>query len=148
MAAYWGRPKESAETLAGGWLRTGDIGVKNEDGYYFVVDRKKDMIVSGGFNIFPREVENVIASHDAVSQVSVIGVPHERWGEEVRAIVVLKPGNSATSDELVALVKEHKGSLYAPKTVEFVEELPVTAVGKIDKKKLRAAYWSNSRRQV
>jgi fatty-acyl-CoA synthase len=148
MAAYWGRPKESAETLAGGWLRTGDIGVKNEDGYYFVVDRKKDMIVSGGFNIFPREVENVIASHDAVSQVSVIGVPHERWGEEVRAIVVLKPGNSATSDELVALVKEHKGSLYAPKTVEFVEELPVTAVGKIDKKKLRAAYWSNSGRQV
>jgi fatty-acyl-CoA synthase len=80
--------------------------------------------------------------------VSVIGVPHERWGEEVRAIVVLKPGHSATSDELVALVKEHKGSLYAPKTVEFVEELPVTAVGKIDKKKLRAAYWSNSRRQV
>jgi fatty-acyl-CoA synthase len=148
MAGYWGRPVESAQTLAGGWLRTGDIGVKNEDGYFFVIDRKKDMIVSGGFNVYPREVEEVISSHDAVAMVSVVGVPHPRWGEEVRAVVVAKPGRSVDPDELISMVKTRKGSLYAPKSVEFVHEMPLTAVGKIDKKKLRAAYWNENQRQV
>jgi fatty-acyl-CoA synthase len=148
MAGYWGRPVESAQTLAGGWLRTGDIGVKNEDGYFFVIDRKKDMIISGGFNVYPREVEEVISSHDAVAMVSVVGVPHPRWGEEVRAVVVAKPGRSVDPDELISMVKTRKGSLYAPKSVEFVHEMPLTAVGKIDKKKLRAAYWNENQRQV
>jgi fatty-acyl-CoA synthase len=148
MAGYWGRSAETARTLAGGWLRTGDIGVKHENGYFYVVDRKKDMIVSGGFNVYPREVEDLISSHDAVAMVSVIGVPHPRWGEEVRAVVLPKPGRSVDPDELISLVKARKGSLYAPKTVEFVDEMPLTPVGKVDKKKLRASYWDASQRQV
>ncbi len=148
MREYWGRPDASAETLANGWLHTGDIGIRNEQGYYFVVDRKKDMIISGGFNVFPSEVETVLNSHEAVANAAVVGVPSEKWVEEVKGVVVLKAGHSVTDKELIALVKAKKGSLYAPKSIDFVAELPQTAVGKVDKKMIRAEYWKNEQRQV
>ncbi|CAB4963196.1 unannotated protein [freshwater metagenome] len=112
------------------------------------MDRKKDMIISGGFNVFPREIEDVLGTHPAVAQSAVIGVPDEKWGESVKAIVVLRPGQSVDVDDLMALVKEAKGAHYAPKSVEFVEEIPLSPLGKPDKKALRAQYWSDATRQV
>lgn len=148
MDGYWKQPELTAETLVDGWLRTGDIGVWSDDGYLTLVDRKKDMVVSGGFNVFPREIEDVLTSHSAVSVAAVIGVPDEKWGEAVTALVVLRPGASASAEELIALVKDRKGAIYAPKSVEFLEALPLTAVGKPDKKVLRAQYWGDRERHV
>jgi fatty-acyl-CoA synthase len=148
MAGYWKKPQESVDALKGGWLHTGDIAREDEHGFYTIVDRKKDMIVSGGFNVFPREIEDVLAGHAAVSQCAVIGVPDEKWGEAVKAIVVLRPDGSVDSAELIALVKDAKGAHYAPKSVEFVDAIPVSPLGKPDKKALRAQYWGESGRQV
>jgi fatty-acyl-CoA synthase len=148
MSGYWKKPAETEEALRGGWLHTGDIAREDEHGFYTIVDRKKDMIVSGGFNVFPREVEDVLATHASVAQCAVIGVPDEKWGEAVKAIVVLRPDASATADELIALVKEGKGAHYAPKTVEFAESIPISPLGKPDKKALRALYWGDTGRQV
>jgi fatty-acyl-CoA synthase len=148
MDGYWKQPELTNETLAGGWLHTGDIGVRDADGFFYIVDRKKDMIVSGGFNVFPREIEDVLGQHPAVSACAVIGVPDEKWGEAVRALVVLRPGAKAEPEELIALVRERKGHLYAPKAVEFIDALPLTPVGKADKRVLRARYWEGQVRQV
>ena len=148
MKGYWKKPKESADALDGGWLHTGDIAREDEHGFYTIVDRKKDMIVSGGFNVFPREVEDVLATHPAVAQCAVIGVPDEKWGEAVKAVVVLRPDAAATADELIGLVKERKGAHYAPKTVDFADAIPVSPLGKPDKKVLRAHYWGGAERQV
>ena len=148
MQGYWKQPELTASTLAGGWLHTGDIGFCDEDGLFYIVDRKKDMIISGGFNVFPREVEDVLGDHPAISAVAVIGVPDEKWGEVVKALVVLRPGARVDPGELIALVKERKGPVYAPKTVEFLESLPLTPVGKADKKVLRARYWEGRDRRV
>ena len=106
------------------------------------------MIVSGGFNVYPREIEDVLFEHPAVAQAAVIGVPHERWGEEVKALVALRTGHSVTEGELIEFVKARKGSLTAPKSVEFVAAIPVTNLGKVDKKALRACYWSGRTRNV
>jgi len=133
-------PKLTEEAFRGGWLHTGDVAVRDPDGFLRIVDRTKDMIVSGGFNIYPREIEDIIGEHPAVSQVAVIGVPHEKWGEAVKALVVLKPGRSATEAELTAPVAARKGSFQAPKSVEFIDSIPQTPVGKPDKKALRAIY--------
>ena len=148
MAGYWRQPELTQQALKGGRLHTGDIGVRDSDGFFYIVDRKKDMIVSGGFNVFPREVEDVIASHPAVSSVAVIGVPDEKWGEAVKALVVLRPGAACEGAELIELVRGRKGPVYAPKTVDFIDSLPMTAVGKADKKVLRARYWEREGRQV
>ena len=148
MKGYWNKPEQTAAALAGGWLHTGDIAREGEDGFFTIVDRKKDMIVSGGFNLFPREIEDVLATHPAVAAAAVIGVPDQRWGEAVKAVVVLRAGAGATSEELIALVKERKGSHHAPKSVEFVERIPLTAVGKPDKKVLRDQYWTGQKRGV
>jgi fatty-acyl-CoA synthase len=148
MQGYWKHEELTASTLAGGWLHTGDIGVRDDDGFFYLVDRKKDMIVSGGFNVFPREIEDVLGEHPAVSTVAVIGVPDDKWGEAVKALVVLRPGAQADPAELTALVRERKGPVCAPKSVEFLDSLPVTAVGKADKKLLRARYWEGHDRQV
>ena len=147
MQGYWKQPELTAPTLAGGWLHTGDIGVRDDD-VFSIVDRKKDMIISGGFNVFPREVEDVLADHPALSAVAVIGVPDEKWGEAVKALAVLRPGAQVDPVELIALVRERKGPVYAPKTVEFLESLPLTPVGKADKKLLRARYWEGRDRRV
>jgi fatty-acyl-CoA synthase len=148
MQGYWKQAELTASALAGGWLHTGDIGVRDEAGFFYLVDRKKDMIVSGGFNVFPREIEDVLCEHPAVSNAAVIGVPDEKWGEAVNALVVLRPGSAVSSQDLVALVRERKGSIYAPKTVDFLASLPLTAVGKADKKELRARYWADRDRRI
>jgi len=148
MDGYHGLPEATAETLAGGWLHTGDVGRFDEDGFLYIVDRKKDMIVTGGFNVFPREIEDVIATHPAVAQVAVIGIPEEKWGEEVKAVVVLRAGQTASPElakELIEKVKIAKGSVQAPKTVDFVDAIPLTGLAKPDKKALRAKYWGSGR---
>ncbi|KJC58057.1 acyl-CoA synthetase [Bradyrhizobium sp. LTSPM299] len=148
MAEYWKRPDATAETLKNGWLHTGDIARKDERGYMFILDRKKDMIVSGGFNIFPREVEDVLSQHADVAMVAVVGVPDDKWGEAVTAVVVAREGATPDADELINLVKTKKGSAHAPKQIQFVKELPMTGVGKVDKKVLRAGFWTGRDRLV
>lgn len=148
MKGYHKRPDLTEEALAGGWLRTGDIACADEDGFLYLVDRKKDMIVSGGFNIFPSEIEQVLTDHPSVSSAAVIGIPDPKWGEAVKAIVVPRPGFTLDASALIALVKEHKGSHYAPKSLDVVDALPVSPLGKPDKKRLRDKYWSHSDRQI
>ena len=148
MQGYWKQPELTASALQGGWLRTGDMAVRDEAGFLYIVDRKKEMIVSGGFNVFPREIEDVLSTHPAVSAAAVIGVPDDKWGEAVKALVVAKPGAAVDAAELIALVRERKGPVYAPKSVELVDALPLTPVGKLDKKALRAPYWAGRARQV
>jgi fatty-acyl-CoA synthase len=151
MKGYKDMPEQTAEAFAGGWMHTGDIGRFDDEGFLYIVDRTKDMIVTGGFNVFPREVEDVIAGHEAVGQVAVIGVPDETWGEAVKAVVVLKPGATASdelTEELQQLVKAAKGSVQSPKSIDFVAAIPLTPVGKPDKKTLRAQYWEGSDRDV
>jgi fatty-acyl-CoA synthase len=148
MSEYWKRPEQNAETLKNGWLHTGDIARADERGYLFILDRKKDMIVSGGFNIFPREVEDVLSQHADVAMVAVVGVPDDKWGEAVTAVVVPREGTKPNADELIALVRARKGSAHAPKQVKFVSELPMTGVGKVDKKVLKAGFWVGRERMV
>lgn len=136
MDGYWQRDDLTAETIVDGWLHTGDIARIDEEGYIYIVDRKKDMIISGGFNVFPREVEDALASHPAVAQMAVFGVPDEKWGEQVTAAVVLRAGHSVEPEQLMSHVKELKGAVQAPKQVLFVDQLPQTAVGKINKRAL------------
>jgi acyl-CoA synthetase (AMP-forming)/AMP-acid ligase II len=136
------------EAMRDGWVHSGDLGYIDELGYVFILDRKKDMIISGGFNVFPRQIEDVLLQHPGVANCAVIGVPHEKWGEAVTAIVVPKPGVSVPGEELIGLVKEQKGSVWAPKTVVFVDQLPLNPSGKVDKKSLRAPYWAGRRRQI
>lgn len=135
-------PELTAEAFKGGWLHTGDVAVRDADGFLRIVDRTKDMIVTGGFNVYPREVEDVLSEHPAVSQVAVIGVPHPKWGEEVTALVVLREGQAVADQELMSLVAQRKGSFQAPKVVKFIDSIPQTPVGKPDKKVLRAQYAS------
>jgi fatty-acyl-CoA synthase len=148
MVEYWKRPDQTAETLRSGWLHTGDIARADERGYLFILDRKKDMIVSGGFNIFPREVEDVLSQHADVAMVAVVGIPDDKWGEAVTAVVVAREGARPSEDELINLVKERKGSAHAPKHIKFVSELPMTGVGKVDKKVLKAGFWVGRDRMV
>lgn len=147
-AGYWQLPEATAETFRDGWMHTGDVAREDEDGFWYIVDRTKDMIVTGGFNVFPREVEDVIAEHPAIAQVGVIGTPHEKFGEAVTAVVVLRDGYELT-DQVVAeikdAVKERKGSVQSPKDVLAVDALPLTALGKPDKKALRARFWTGER---
>ena len=138
MAGYWQRPEETAAALAGGWLHTGDMGRMDPDGYLYIVDRKKDVIISGGFNVYPREVEDVIAALPGVALVAVVGVADERWGEAVTALIVPRPGAVIDADAVIAEVRARKGAMQAPKSVRVVEKLPMTALGKIDKRALRA----------
>ncbi len=148
MKGYYKQPDKTAETIIDGWLHTGDVGHIDAEGYLHITDRKKDMIISGGFNVYPSEVEQVIWSHAAVQDCAVIGVPDDKWGEAVKAVVELNPGQSVTAAELIALCKEKLGSVMAPKTVDFVASLPRSTVGKVLKKDLRAQYWKDSSRKV
>jgi fatty-acyl-CoA synthase len=148
MTGYFKNPEATAETVKDGWLYTGDIAKQDEEGFLYIVDRKKDMIVSGGFNIFPREIEDVLFEHPAVKGAAAVGVPHKKWGEELKAIVVLHEGQSTSGEELIQFVKDRKGSLMAPKTVEFWDEIPLTNLGKVDKKAIRAKFWEGQERMV
>ena len=148
MAGYRNRPEETAEALAGGWLRTGDLAIRDEEGFFYLVDRKKDVIVSGAFNVYPREIEDVISRCAGVSAVAVIGVPDARWGEAVTAFVAARPGEHVDPDEISKTVREQKGAHQTPKAIHIVDELPKTTAGKIDKKALRHPYWGEGTRQI
>jgi acyl-CoA synthetase (AMP-forming)/AMP-acid ligase II len=148
MKGYYKAPEKTAEAIVDGWLHTGDIGHLDADGYLHITDRKKDMIITGGFNVYPSEVEQVIWSHPAVQDCAVIGVPDEHWGEAVTAVVELNAGQHVSADELIALCKDRLGSVKAPKSVEFVDSLPRSPVGKVLKKDLRAKYWQNEARKI
>ena len=149
MKGYWNRPDATAESVdAEGWFRSGDAGFFDEDGYLYIHDRVKDMIVSGGENVYPAEVENALFSHPAVADAAVVGVPDERWGEAVKGIVVLKPGAAATPDEIIAHVRTQIAGYKAPKSIDFIDVLPRNPSGKVLRRELRAPYWEGRARQV
>jgi acyl-CoA synthetase (AMP-forming)/AMP-acid ligase II len=148
MVGYWERPEETARTIRDGWLHTGDAGYVDEDGYVFIHDRVKDMIISGGENVYPAEVESALSEHPAVADVAVIGIPDEKWGEAVTAVVVLRPDAQLTADELMAWSRQRIAGFKTPRRVSFVEVLPRNASGKLLKRELRAPYWAGEGRQV
>ena len=150
MVGYWGRPDLTAEVFrdGGGWMRTGDMASWDEDGFVYIVDRSKDMVISGGENIYPAQVEACIYAHPAVLECAVFGVPDETWGEALKAVVVLRPGMTATEDEIIDLTRRELASYMKPKTVEFIDELPKGPTGKILKRDLRAPYWEGRERGV
>ncbi len=152
---YWKLPEETAKTYRDGWLRTGDMAREDEDGFWFIVDRVKDVIVTGGFNVYPREVEDVVAEHPSVAQVCVVGAPDDKWGETVTAVVVLRSDAGTDPEsvqrmtaEIQAAVKDRKGSVQVPKQVVVVDALPLTGLGKPDKKAVRARFWEGAARSV
>jgi acyl-CoA synthetase (AMP-forming)/AMP-acid ligase II len=148
MVGYWNMPEETQEVLDNGWVYTGDMGEMDEEGYVFIRDRKKDMIISGGFNIFPKEIEDVLMNHPAVMESAVIGIPDEKWGEAILALVILKQGKSATEQELIEFCRHHVASFKKPKRVEFVQDFPRTPLSKIKKNELRDRYWSETGRKI
>ncbi|GAA2583661.1 long-chain fatty acid--CoA ligase [Actinomadura fulvescens] len=137
MKGYYKRPDATAEAIRDGWFRTGDVARRDEDGYYFIIDRSKDMIIRGGFNVYPRELEEVLMTHPQVSLAAVVGVPHDSHGEEVKAYIIRTPDATITEDELIAWGKENFANYKYPRIVEFRDELPMTATGKILKRELR-----------
>jgi long-chain acyl-CoA synthetase len=146
---YWNRPDETTRTLThDGWLKTGDAGFLDEEGYLFLTDRVKDMIISGGENVYPAEVENVLAEHPAVADVAVIGVPDQRWGETVKAIVVRRPGRDPRPEEIIAFARERLAHFKCPTSVDFAEALPRTPSGKLLKRELREPYWRGRERRI
>jgi len=149
MSGFLGRPEETAAVVTpDGWFRTGDMGRVDDEGFVFVEDRLKDMIISGGENIYSPEIERVLAEHPAVAEVAVIGVPDDRWGEVVKAVVVLKPDASATPEELIAHCREHLAHFKCPRSVDVLDALPRNPTGKILKRELRAPYWQDHERSV
>ena len=149
MAGYWNRPEATAETIRpDGWLRTGDAGFMDEDGFFFVHDRVKDMIVSGGENVYPAEVENAILGCPGVADAAVIGVPDERWGEAVKAIIVAAPGPRPDPADIIAWARQRIAGFKAPKTIDFIDALPRNPSGKVLRRELRAPYWAGRERKV
>jgi fatty-acyl-CoA synthase len=148
MRAYLNDPDATTEIQKNGWQHSGDIGYIDEEGYLYIVDRKRDMVVSGGFNIFPYEIEQVLCGHPAVRECAVVGVPDDKWGEAVKAVVVLNPGQKATEKELQDLCNDKVGSMKTPKTIDFVDDLPRNSSGKILKRVLREKYWEGHDRRV
>ena len=148
MNGYYNDEEATTSVSAHGWHHTGDIGYKDEDGFIYIVDRKRDMIISGGFNVFPSEIEQVIWAHEAVQDCAVIGVPDEKWGEAIKAVIELKPGKTISSAEIITLCKEKLGSVKTPKGVDFWNQLPRSAVGKVLKKEIRREYWKDQERAI
>jgi acyl-CoA synthetase (AMP-forming)/AMP-acid ligase II len=148
MKGYWKNPQATAETLRGGWLHTGDLGIMDERGYLYILDRAKDMIISGGENIYSREIEDVILKHPAVFEVAVIGVPDEKWGEAIKAFVSLKEGEKATEEGIINFCKDHLANYKKPKSVEFIDTIPKNPYGKVLKRVLREKYWAGEARRV
>jgi acyl-CoA synthetase (AMP-forming)/AMP-acid ligase II len=149
MKGFLGKPSETAAVvLSDGWFHTGDMGKVDEDGFVFVEDRIKDMIISGGENIYSPEIERVLAEHPAVMEVAVIGVPHEKWGETVKAVVSLQPDASATPEELIAYCREHLAAYKCPTSVDVLDALPRNPTGKILKRDLRRPYWEGRDRSI
>jgi fatty-acyl-CoA synthase len=145
---YWKLPGETAASIRDGWLYTGDMAVMDEEGYVTIVDRKKDMILTGGENVYSTEVENILYMHPAILECAVIGVPDQKWGEAVKGIVVLKPGRKATAEEIIQFCKDRMAHFKAPKSIDFIDDLPKTGSGKIHKKGLRDSYWEGYKKKV
>ena len=145
---YWRKPNETQTAIVKGWLHTGDMGFYDERGFIYIVDRKKDMIISGGENIYPREIEEVLYQHSAIAEASVIGIPDQVWVERVHALIVLKEERQTTEDEVIEFCKRHLVRYKAPKSVEFVESLPKNPQGKILKRELREKYWKGLERKI
>jgi fatty-acyl-CoA synthase len=148
MLRYLNDPQASAAIKLDGWQRTGDVGYRDSDGFVYLSDRKRDLIISGGFNVFPLQVEEVLNTHPAVQDCAVIGVPDDKWGEAVKAVIELAPGREVSAQELMHLCKEKLGAVMSPKSVDFVEQLPRSAVGKVLKRSLRAPYWEGKERRI
>ncbi|MCK4368284.1 MAG: long-chain-fatty-acid--CoA ligase [Dehalococcoidales bacterium] len=148
MVEYWHRPKDTKAALVKGWLHTGDMGYYDEEGYIYIADRKKDMIITGGENVYPREVEEVLYQHPAVLETAVIGIPDQYWVERVHAVVATKKGASTTAEELIAFCKKHIASYKTPKSVEFVDALPKNPAGKILKRELREKYRKGTQKKT
>lgn len=148
MDGYLNQPELSAQTLAGGWLHTGDMARADNDGFLSIVDRKKDFIITGGFNVYSREVEDVLTAHPSIAAAAVFGIPDSIWGEAVTAVVVPRNGHTVDVDELKRFVRAAKGPVSLPKTIETVDQIPMTALGKTDKKQLRARHWTGLERSV
>ena len=137
MKGYFNQPEATAQAYRGGWLHTGDVAVQDEDGYFYIVDRLKDMIIRGGYNVYPREIEEKLIEHPGISLIAVIGVPHEQYGEEVKAYVVLNDGATTNPEDIIAWSKKQVANYKYPRMVEIVDSLPMSATGKILKKELR-----------
>ncbi len=148
MKGYWRNPDATAAAIVDGWFHTGDIGAVDQHGAYRIVDRKKDLIIRGGYNVYPREIEEVLHCHPAVAQAAVVGVPDPRYGEEVKAVVVLKPGTEATEADIIDEARKHLASYQKPRSVDFVPQLPKAPTGKILKRELRTPYWADRDRGV
>jgi fatty-acyl-CoA synthase len=148
MAGYWQQPEATDAVIVDGWFHTGDMAIADSEGYIEVVDRKKDLIISGGENISSIEVEGFLYKHPAVLEAAVIAAPDERWGETVCALVVLKPGASATEQELIDFCREHLAHFKCPRHIQFIDSLPRTATGKIQKNLLRERHWQGKSKQV
>jgi long-chain acyl-CoA synthetase len=148
MEGYWNLPEATADVLRNGWIHTGDLGYFDRAGYIFLVDRKRDIIISGAFNIYPKEIEEIIAKYPKVKDVAVIGVPDEKWGEAVKAVVVPKEGLQVTDQEIIDYCRDHMASLKKPKSVDFVKELPRNPYGKVLKNVLRERYWKGFERRI
>lgn len=148
MEGYLNRPSETELVFKGGWLHTGDVAKMDAEGYIYIVDRMKDMIISGGFNVFPGEIESTLSAHESVAVTAVIGAPDDVWGEKVVAVVVLKPGFETSADTLIKYTRSKLGPLKTPKLIVFLDEMPQTALGKIDKKAIRKQFWAEAERNV
>jgi len=148
MKGYWNLPEETAKAIQSGWYQTGDMGYRDEDGYFYVVDRAKDMIITGGENVYSVEVEQVLYTHPAVLECAVFGIPDERWGETVKAAVVLKQGQEATAEEILAFARLRLANYKVPKSIDFLQEIPKSGAGKILKRTLRDQYWAAQGRRV
>jgi acyl-CoA synthetase (AMP-forming)/AMP-acid ligase II len=148
MQEWWRRPQETAETIVNGWVHTGDMGRYDERGYIYIVDRKKDMIISGGENIYPREVEEILYQHPSIQEAAVIGIPDTYWVERVHAVVVLREGVRVTPEEIMEFCKKRIARYKAPKSIELVAALPKTPSGKILKRELREKYWEGLDRKI
>ena len=148
MARYWNNPEATAETMRNGWVHTGDLAVSDEEGYLYIVDRKKEMIITGGFNVYPSEVERALCRHPAVLEALVIGVPDARWGEAVKAMVVLRPGESPEPSDIIAFTKREIAGYKKPKQVEFLSEIPKNAQGKVLRREIREKHWAGRTRRV
>jgi len=148
MKGYWKMPEETAEAFKGGWFHTRDMATTDSDGYVYIVDRKSDMIISGGFNIYPREVEEVIMAYPGVAETAVVGVPDTEWGEALKAIVVAKQGVELTASEIIQHCRKHLAGYKKPKSVDFIEEIPKNLYGKIDRRSLKSPFWEGFDRLV
>ncbi|MFC1859642.1 class I adenylate-forming enzyme family protein, partial [Thermodesulfobacteriota bacterium] len=145
---YYKDPEKTEKSIDGEWSTAGDVAYFDEEGYYYLADRKHDMIISGGENVYPAEIEEVVTRLPQVSEIAVIGVPHAEWGEEVKAIIVLKEGETISEQEVLDFCKENLAGYKRPRSVEFVDDFPRTATGKVLKRILRKPYWEGQERQI